>query len=139
MNCANGHASGWWKIALIVLAAILAISLYVYLQPTTYESTALILLPRSRNSLTLSDEFRTITEPVDARSRMEALISISQSDELAQQALEELKGQFPDIEMTMTGLRQRIKISNKGDLILVKAASTDSDLAYFGVAGSLRG
>ena len=67
----NALRRRWWLIGLITIIAASAAFTYGVLQERKFEAVAPILLSRSRASLSLTNQFPTITEPIDARSRME--------------------------------------------------------------------
>lgn len=122
-------ARNWWKVLIFVLVAV-AIVLWIALsQPYEYEATASILLTRSRASLALAREFPTLNEPIDSASRMNAFLSIAKSDALAYHALSLLGDEVPPEERDLDEFKEKVTISNTGDLILVKARSLNPVLS----------
>ena len=64
----------WRLIALITLLTASAALVFSLLQTSTYEASATILLTRTRTALELANQFPTISEPIDSRSRMDAML-----------------------------------------------------------------
>lgn len=113
---------GWWRIlALAVAGAALLIALGIRL-PRQYSSSATLLLTRSRSVLELADQFPTINENIDSRSRLDALLSIASSDAIANQVIRDVGDQLPEDYRTRSDLRSAVEISSKGDTILIKAS-----------------
>lgn len=119
----------WWLIALVVFlagAVGLAISL---LKPRSYEATATLLLTRSRATLSLAQQFPTVNEPVDQRARMDALLSIAQSDALAFSILHILGEKLPGELRQVEELKNCVTFETSGDAILIKASYVDPVIA----------
>ena len=120
----------WWKIALVVSICVIIAILYSYTLPKRYTSTASILLTRSRSTLSLTEEFPTITENVtDSRARMEALMAMAQSDSVALNTIQALEGEYPSDDLTYEDIKSQVKVKNQGDMILVTADSGDPQFA----------
>jgi capsular polysaccharide biosynthesis protein len=119
----------WWKIALLVLlAAIVAVAISL-IRPKEYEATATILITRTRPSLSLAQQFPTVSEPVDSASRLNAYLSIIKSDELVMNSIEVVKDQLPIEKQNLKEFREMVSISSSGDAILIKATANDPELA----------
>ena len=85
----------------MLLAFIFAVGVFVitYLQPYTYKSTATVIFTRSELRLSLADDFQTINDNRDTNARLTALITIAQSDAIAQKLFEQFSEQLkPEIE-----------------------------------------
>jgi uncharacterized protein involved in exopolysaccharide biosynthesis len=119
----------WWKIALLAFLAAVAALIFILQQTRQYEATASILLTRTRAQLALAQQFPTVTEPVDARSRMDAMLSIAQSDALALAAYQNVADRLPEEEREFAPFKGRVEITSSGDIILVTASAADPHLA----------
>ncbi|MBE0411278.1 MAG: hypothetical protein IBX69_16270, partial [Anaerolineales bacterium] len=119
----------WWQIILFGLLVAMAAFGYSRLQPQKFESRASILLTRTRTALTLAQEFPTITEPIDARSRMDALISIINSDALALATQQELISEIPDESRDLQIFKELVSVSSNGDVITITASAENPELA----------
>ncbi|MCJ7696189.1 MAG: Wzz/FepE/Etk N-terminal domain-containing protein, partial [Anaerolineaceae bacterium] len=73
----NAIRKKWWLIALITILVAAGAFAYSMLQSRNYETGATILLTRTRASLSLANQFPTINEPIDSRSRMDAMLEIA--------------------------------------------------------------
>lgn len=121
--------ANWRKIVLPgILFAGLALAITLVL-PRAYEATATLLVSRSRLALSLVKEFPTVNEPVDARSRMEAITSIAESDALALSVMEVLGSELPPESRDLEELRDDVSIASKGDVIEIKALADNPQLA----------
>jgi capsular polysaccharide biosynthesis protein len=119
----------WWQVALLAILVAAAAFGFSRMQPLQYESTASILLTRTRAELTLAQQFPTITEPIDTRSRMDALIAIINSDGLALATHMELNSQLPQGSRDIQVLKDQVSVSSNGDVITITAKSDDPQLA----------
>ena len=120
----------WWVMALFVIIFAGGTFAYYVSRPDEFPATASILLTRSRSSLSLTKEFITVTENViDSRSRLDALVTLTDSDSIAKKTLEALKDQLAPEEGTLESIRNKVKIGNKGDLILVTATARNAELS----------
>ena len=118
----------WWIILVGVIFALVAL-IYTILQPRQYASTATLLLTRSRPVLELADQFPTVTEPVDSRSRMDALLTIADSDAVIQQTIQDLGDNLPINYRSIEGLKRRLDINSQGDSLSVVATVDNPQLA----------
>jgi len=119
----------WWQIALlIILVAGIAFGAS-YAQPRNYEATAMVLLTRTRTTLSLAQQFPTVNEPIDSASRMTSMLSIAQSDSIASDTLNALGSSSPVNENDLEGFKSRIKVSSNGDIIRITASADDPELA----------
>ncbi len=119
-----------WRllIAFVVITSAIAI-LFSIFQPRKYQATAKILLTRSRVVLSLAQQFPTVNEPVDTLSRMNAILSIAQSDSLALQTFNAIKERLPLEEQDFTEFKKLVTIQNSGDIITINAAAKTPELA----------
>jgi capsular polysaccharide biosynthesis protein len=118
-----------WQIALItILAAGIAFTVS-FTQTRNYQATATILLTRTRTTLSLAQQFPTVSEPTDNASRMNAMLSIAQSDSIASDTLQALGSSIPAEDRDLTKFKDRVKVSNNGDLIQIVASADDPELA----------
>lgn len=119
----------WW---LIILTSILFIGIawiYSTSKAKQYESTATLLITRSRPSPALAEQLPTVNEPVDARSRMDAILSIAKSDSIALETLSALGGEHLPQSMDKEALGKVVTVESRGDAVLVKAKVGNSALA----------
>lgn len=110
---------GWWRIlgaAVVTAGLVIALGLS---SPRRYSSSAALLLTRSRSVLELAEQFPTINENIDSRSRLDALLSIASSDSVASLVISEVGEQLPEKYRIRSNLREAVEISSKGDTILV--------------------
>jgi uncharacterized protein involved in exopolysaccharide biosynthesis len=119
----------WWQIGLIVVILSASAYLYTNRQPRIYKATATILLTRTRSNLTLAEQFPTVSEPVDTRSRMDALLSITKSDTLAVETLNLVGDMLPEENRNIEAIKNRVSITNQGDTILVSATAQEPETA----------
>jgi len=117
----------WWKIGLLALALAVFVFIFTRLQAPSYQATATILVPHSQLKLSLTDQFPTI-DAGDTRSRMDAYLTIAQSDAIAVQTYSALKDSLPD-GYTVNDLQNNVGISNTGDAILITATGPTRQLA----------
>lgn len=121
----------WWLIAIATIVTSAGALGFSLLQEKKYEAVATILLTRSRASLNLANQFPTITEPVDSRSRMEAMISIAGSEWLAEQTIEEIQQALPTNGISLGELKKSVVINSSGDTIQISAKMSDPESAAF--------
>jgi uncharacterized protein involved in exopolysaccharide biosynthesis len=119
----------WRLIAVFTIMAGAAAFAYSWLQPRTYEATASILLTRTRTTLTLAEQFPTITEPIDTSSRMDALLAIIQSDALAHQTIQALDTEFSTDYSNLKEFKSRVTVSRNGDVISIIASAENPEQA----------
>ena len=119
------------KWLILILGASFAIVglIFSLLSTKTYTALATLLFTRNRATLSLAQEFPTVNEPVDFRSRMEALLEIANSDALAQRTIQVMGDQLPATLHNVDTLSQAVKASAKGDSLLVEATFQDPDTA----------
>jgi uncharacterized protein involved in exopolysaccharide biosynthesis len=120
----------WWRIALVaMILAVVALG-FSLLQTREYVATASILLTRSQAYLRLAQQFPTIPENIyDPTSRMNALLSIAQSDAIAVGTLQSIGDSLPEEEREIEAIKSRIKILNDGDSIIIRASAETPELA----------
>ncbi len=119
----------WWLILLVTILAAGAAFVYSSIQVSKYNSTATILITRTRTALSLANQLPTVNEPIDFRSRMEAMLTIANSESLVIQTLEDIQQQIPDNGISRNALKSAVDITNSGDTIEVTATYTDPTLA----------
>jgi capsular polysaccharide biosynthesis protein len=115
----------WWLIAIVTILVAGAAFVYSILQVRKYESSATVLLTRTRASLSLANQFPTVNEPIDSRSRMDAMLAIAGSDSLVMQTLEDVHQQYPDNGIEREELGSAVEITNSGDTIKFTATNPD--------------
>jgi uncharacterized protein involved in exopolysaccharide biosynthesis len=120
--------NSWWKILILALVFAIIVFGITLLQPRSYQATATILVPRSQLQLSLADQFRTIVDAGDTRSRRDAYLTIAQSDAIAVQTYQALEDQIPE-EATVADLQASVEITNEGDAILIAATAPTPQLA----------
>lgn len=119
----------WWQIALLsILAAGIAFGVS-YAQPRNFEATTTILLTRTRTTLSLAQQFPTVSEPTDANSSMNAMLSIAKSDSIASDTLQALGDSIPTEDRDLERFKKQIKVSNNGDLIQIMASADSPELS----------
>jgi capsular polysaccharide biosynthesis protein/polyhydroxyalkanoate synthesis regulator phasin len=118
----------WWIIGLGLLLAATAL-LITLLTPRTYTANATLLLTRSRTMLSLAEQFPTVNEPVDTRSRMDALMTIAEGDAIANMTLQSLGDAIPEEYQSLEDIKGIIEIRNNGDSISVSASTKDPQLS----------
>jgi uncharacterized protein involved in exopolysaccharide biosynthesis len=119
----------WWFILMFIGVMAVSAGFFSRYQPDQYSSRATILVVRSRPALTLAEQFPTVSEPVDARSRMDAISSIADSDSLALMVLNELSSEFPEERRSLETIKNLVDISSNGDLLIIEARANTPDLA----------
>ena len=92
----NAIIKDWWKIGLLAISLAILVFVFTFLQAPSYQATATILLPRSQLQLSLADQFPTVVDAGDSRSRMDAYLTIAQSDAIAQQTYQTFKDVLPE-------------------------------------------
>jgi uncharacterized protein involved in exopolysaccharide biosynthesis len=124
-----GLINNWWRIALIAsVGAVAALGISLFL-PREYVATAAILLTRTQTSLNLAEQFPTVRENVyDPGSRMDALLTIAQSDSIALAALNSVGDRLPADERDLEAIKDRVEVTDKGDSILVSASAKTPQL-----------
>ncbi|MEJ2710034.1 MAG: Wzz/FepE/Etk N-terminal domain-containing protein [Anaerolineales bacterium] len=119
----------WWQIGLIVIFSVSAALAYGLTRSRNYESTATILVTRSRAVLSLANQFPTVNEPVDYRSRMEAFQSIASSDGVALKTIKQLPDRQPIASQQLEDFKRSTEISSSGDIIKVTSTAKNPQLA----------
>lgn len=119
----------WWLVALLgLIAGGLALA-YSLTRPRTYQSTATILVNRSRATLSLAEQFPTVTEPIDFDSRIDAILSIAHSDFIARNTLLTVGDIIAPDARNLEGLRDRVEVSSNGEAIRIAATGDNPELA----------
>ncbi len=121
----NAVRKKWWLIASITILTASAALVYGLLQVRNYEANANILLTRTRTSLELANQFPTINEPIDSRSRMDAMLAIAGSDALLVHVLEDIHELYPNNGILREELSSAVVITNAGDTIKITATNPD--------------
>lgn len=115
----------WWLIGVLVVLFAVVSAGFSIRTPMVYEATASILLTRSQPRLELAEQFPTITELPDTRSRMDALISLAKSDSVALKSYDMLSNNLSLSNSTVSDLKLQVNVKNTGDLIMVTARDTN--------------
>jgi capsular polysaccharide biosynthesis protein len=119
----------WWLILILgVIFALVGLGISL-MQARKYESAATILITRSRPTLSLAEQFPTVNEPVDSSLRMNALLSLAQSDALTMETLKSLGDKLPAEDREIEALKKHVQIGSQGDAIVVTATAKDPILA----------
>lgn len=119
----------WWQIGLLIIILSATAYLYTNRQPRIYKATATMLLTRTRSNLSLAEQFPTVTDPVDTRSRMDALLSLTQSDALAAETLQVVGDILPEESRNIEAIKNRVSVTSQGDTILVSATAQNPETA----------
>jgi len=119
----------WWLILVFTLL-VTALSLVFSLQkPYVYESKAVVLITRSRTSLNIAEEFPTINDPVDFKSKIQAYLAIAESDATSQAVYAKFKDQLNEEFDSLDDFRSNVTITNIGDTIEVRFQAKDPETA----------
>ena len=121
----NAIRKKWWLIAIVTILTGSASLVYGLLQVRHYEANANIFLTRTRTSLELANQFPTINDPIDSRSRMEAMLVIAGSDALLVHVMEDIHELYPDNGILREELDSAINITSSGDTIKITASDPD--------------
>jgi uncharacterized protein involved in exopolysaccharide biosynthesis len=122
--------NNWWRIALIAIIAAAAALGFGLLKSREYVATATILLTRSQASLKLADQFPTIQENIyDSSSRMNALLTIAQSDAISLGTLNSVGDRLPTDKRELEAIKDLVEVTDKGDSVLVSATGPTPELA----------
>jgi uncharacterized protein involved in exopolysaccharide biosynthesis len=114
----------WWLIAAVmVIFAAIGFG-YTMTRPRGYQAAATLVLTRTRTTLALADRFPTVSEPVDPRARQDAIITIAQSEALAQAVAKKMGNALPK-DISPKDLIKKIDITVKGDAMIVTADGDD--------------
>jgi len=118
----------WWLILIFSVVLAGAGLAYGLVQPHVYKSTATILVTRSRTTLELADQFPTVSEPIDSKSKLQAILAIAQSDAITHATFDALKDSYP-AGTTVEQFKEYVEITSNGDAIEVVATAKDPALA----------
>jgi uncharacterized protein involved in exopolysaccharide biosynthesis len=121
--------NNWWQIFIIIILTVSVALAFSFSQPRMYEATATIIVTRSRIVLSLADQFPTVNEPVDYRSRMDAFISIAGSDQVLLATINQLEANLSVDSRQIEQMKKRINISINGDIIQLTANAKNPQLA----------
>jgi uncharacterized protein involved in exopolysaccharide biosynthesis len=119
----------WWLIALVTILVGAGAFVYSILQPSKYEATATILLTRTRAALALAEQFPTINDPIDSRSRLDAMQAIAKSDDLLVETKKDLNDQVPGNGIERRKLKTAVDVTSNGDTIKIIASNEDPEIA----------
>jgi uncharacterized protein involved in exopolysaccharide biosynthesis len=119
----------WWIIVLLAGIFGFAALTYSLLKAREYQATTTVLLTRSRATLELAEQFPTINEPIDARARMDSLVSIALSDVIASETYNNLNDAITVQYEDYVELREDVEVKSQGDLLLFKATTPDPQSA----------
>jgi capsular polysaccharide biosynthesis protein len=124
----NAILQNWWKIGLLAIAFSVFVFIFTRLGAPSYQATATILVPRSQSQLSIAEQFPTIVDSGDSKSRMNAYLVIAQSAAIAKQTYQALADTFPE-ESVGKNLNINVEITNNGDAILITATAPSAQLA----------
>jgi hypothetical protein len=79
--------------------------------------------------LRLAEDFPTSAEPVDFRSRIDAMLALGESDSLFIQTIEDIKGEYPGVGDDFESFKDSVEISNTGDTIKISVSDPDPEYA----------
>jgi polysaccharide biosynthesis transport protein len=119
----------WRQIALITFICAAGALLYSFSQTKNYEASALVLLTRNKASLSLAEDFLTSNEPIDFRSRMDAMLALGESDSIFTQTIDEIKDAYPENIIDFESFKNSVIISNSGDTIKITVSDPDPEFA----------
>jgi uncharacterized protein involved in exopolysaccharide biosynthesis len=120
----------WWRITLVAVVFTSVALGFSVLQAREYIATATILLTRSQASLNLAEQFPTVRENIyDPVSRMNALLTIAQSDAIALETLDSVSDKLPADERELEAIKDQVEVADRGDSILVSAFAQNPELA----------
>jgi uncharacterized protein involved in exopolysaccharide biosynthesis len=119
----------WWQIALLAFIAAAAALIISVSQTRKYEAIATLLLTRSRATLSLAEQFPTVSEPIDSASRISAVLTIAQTDAIAESVLQTFKDRLPEKWQELQDFKELVKIDSKGDAILISAEADNPEMA----------
>jgi capsular polysaccharide biosynthesis protein len=119
----------WWLILLVaVMFAGVAFGYSVF-RKKIYQATASVLMTRTRAALSLAEQFPTINDPIDTRSRMDAITAIANSDAILLKTYEDIQAKNQNINLKISDIKNAVKLSITGDMIDVTASSASPEMA----------
>ncbi len=118
----------WGYLAIFAVVGALAGLLVSWLPAETYEATAICLLTKQTNKLSLTSQLSTVADPTNTQTRADSIITIANSDAVAFQVMTAMQDQLPD-DMTLADFAGNITIETVGDTILIKALAEEAGLA----------
>jgi uncharacterized protein involved in exopolysaccharide biosynthesis len=119
----------WWLILLTALLFAIVFFGYSAFREKKYQATASILMTRTRAALSIAEQFPTLNEPIDTRSRMDAIFAIANSDSVSQKTFESVQSQYPNEDLNINDVKNSVKLSITGDMIDVSASSSLPEMA----------
>jgi uncharacterized protein involved in exopolysaccharide biosynthesis len=120
----------WWRMAVVAIILALLALVFSLLQAREYVATTTILLTRSQASLRLAEQFPTIQENIyDSSGRMNALLTIAQSDAISLATLNSVRDKLPADQRELEAMKNRVEVTDRGDSILVSASAETPELA----------
>ena len=124
----NSIFINWWKIGLLAISLAVAVFIFTKLGAPSYQATSTILVPRSQLQLSLTEQFPTVIDSKDADSRMDAYLTIAQSDAVTQQVYQTFATSLPE-GFSANDLKENVEITNNGDAILITVTAPSAQLA----------
>jgi len=119
-----------WKIAvfLAIITGVIGLAIS-FSRPQEYLSTATVIVIHNQLRLSLAEQFPTINENRDTKSRMDAYLTIAQSDFIAQSTSQTHGSTLPPKYQNPDALKALVDVATKGYAITIAANTTDPDLS----------
>ncbi len=121
--------TNWKMIAGLTIFFSILTFLFTFTRPREYEATANLLVTRSRATLSLAEQFPTVNEPVNSRSRMDAILTISSSNAITAIVLESVSDRIDPENRVLEDFRRKVTIESTGDALLITARAEEPQLA----------
>ena len=117
----------WWIVLAGVILAVIAIVISLAL-PQKYESSATFLLTRKSSTLSLSNQFPTVTEGTDVNIRATTILTIAQGDFIATTVMQKLQNEFPSEDFKLDILKESVTFTTKGEAFVITASAPTLNL-----------
>lgn len=119
-----------WKIAVLlaIIGGIIGLGISLS-KPKEYRSTATVIVTHNQLRLSLAEQFPTINENRDTKSRMDAYLTIAQSDYIAQATSEQISVMDPSINLNPEEINSLVDVTSRGYAINITANTTDPELS----------
>jgi uncharacterized protein involved in exopolysaccharide biosynthesis len=118
----------WFIVIFSILFGLIGL-VFSLTQTRTYQATATIILTRSQSNLSIADQFPTINEPMDNRSRMETIVAIATNDKIARNVVNLVKDDLNSANLDLVSFKRKTEVTNVGDAILITTSADDPKLA----------
>lgn len=120
---------GWRILTILTIIPTILALFFLYQGAAVYQADAYLLVTRTNTKLSLAEEFPTISEPVDSRSRIASITTIAESESISLQVYDQIKD-LPGAEnIQQQNFGGRLKVASNGDVLILTAASKDPILA----------